>query len=152
MYHCYDPVSQKLFTSRHVDFLEHISYYCVPLSSHNLTQSKLLKNDPFDDVTHENPPVLSPVITEHAPKTTTPETTTSTKTVVDLPPSGRLKHKYKSTKRDDFVYSYHSNSFSSFIASVHRLHKPRSYRDAIFDPLWQVAMSEELIALHQTQT
>ncbi|GJZ67852.1 uncharacterized mitochondrial protein-like protein [Tanacetum coccineum] len=42
--------------------------------------------------------------------------------------------------------------FSSFIASIHRLHEPKSYREAVCDPLWQVAMAEELAALHQTQT
>ncbi|GJX59951.1 retrovirus-related pol polyprotein from transposon TNT 1-94 [Tanacetum coccineum] len=40
----------------------------------------------------------------------------------------------------------------SFIASVHRLHEPESYREAVCDPLWQVAMAEELAVLHQTQT
>ncbi|GJT11848.1 RNA-directed DNA polymerase, eukaryota, reverse transcriptase zinc-binding domain protein [Tanacetum coccineum] len=39
-----------------------------------------------------------------------------------------------------------------FIASVHRLHEPESYREVGYDPLWQVAMVEELVALHQTHT
>ncbi|GJW80105.1 gag-pol polyprotein [Tanacetum coccineum] len=43
-------------------------------------------------------------------------------------------------------------SFSLFIAFVHRLHEPESYRVAVCDPLWQVAMVEELVALHQTHT
>ncbi|GJZ09572.1 uncharacterized mitochondrial protein-like protein [Tanacetum coccineum] len=42
-------------------------------------------------------------------------------------------------------------SFSLFIVSVHRLHEPESYREAVCDPLWQVAMAEKLVALHQTQ-
>ncbi|GJV70519.1 putative reverse transcriptase domain-containing protein [Tanacetum coccineum] len=49
-------------------------------------------------------------------------------------------------QREKHVY------LSSFIASVHRLHEPESYREAVCDPLWQVAMAEELAALHQTQT
>ncbi|GJV55003.1 gag-pol polyprotein, partial [Tanacetum coccineum] len=40
----------------------------------------------------------------------------------------------------------------SFIAFVHRLHEPESYREDVCDLLWQVAMAEELVALHQTQT
>ncbi|GKD25491.1 gag-pol polyprotein, partial [Tanacetum coccineum] len=40
----------------------------------------------------------------------------------------------------------------SFIAFVHRLHEPESYREVVCDPLWHVAMVEELAALHQTQT
>ncbi|GJR96168.1 gag-pol polyprotein [Tanacetum coccineum] len=39
---------------------------------------------------------------------------------------------------------------NSFIAFVHRLHKPLSYREAVFGSLWQVAIAEELAALHQT--
>ncbi|GJY02384.1 putative reverse transcriptase domain-containing protein [Tanacetum coccineum] len=161
--------SQKLYTSCHVDFLEHISYYYVPASSHNLTQSKLIKVDPFDDVTHEPPPFVArnnrtcsrstskttettPEITPETTPDTIPETTTSTKIVVDPPPSGQPKCNCKSTKRDDFVYSCYSDSFSSFIMFVNRLHKLESYRDAVCDPLWQVAMAEELAALHQTQT
>nr|GEU67883.1 hypothetical protein [Tanacetum cinerariifolium] len=40
----------------------------------------------------------------------------------------------------------------SFIASVHRLYEPESYKEVVCVPLWQVAMAEELAALHQTQT
>nr|GFB30838.1 Gag-Pol polyprotein [Tanacetum cinerariifolium] len=61
-YRCYDPVGQKLFTSRHVDFLEHILYYSVHASLYNLIQCELLKINHFDDVTNELPPVLSLVI------------------------------------------------------------------------------------------
>nr|GEW05505.1 uncharacterized mitochondrial protein AtMg00810-like [Tanacetum cinerariifolium] len=149
---------QKLYTSRNVDFLEHIRYYSVPASSHNLTQTEFIKIDPFDNVPHEPQPVLSLVITEPVPKTTletieaTSETTTSTETVVDRPPSGRPKRNCKSTKRDGFVYSCYSDSFSSFIAFVNFLHEPESYRDVVCDPFWQVAMAEELVALYQTQT
>ncbi|GKD99976.1 gag-pol polyprotein [Tanacetum coccineum] len=63
-------------------------------------------------------------------------------------PSSRPKHNCKSTKRDDFVYSCYSSTFSSFIDFVHRLHKPVSYREVVYGPLWQVAMAEELAALH----
>ncbi|GKD42938.1 gag-pol polyprotein [Tanacetum coccineum] len=48
-YHCYDPVGQKLYTSRHVQFLEHAPYFSVPASSHHLTQPGLIKLDPFDN-------------------------------------------------------------------------------------------------------
>nr|GFA45553.1 Gag-Pol polyprotein [Tanacetum cinerariifolium] len=39
-----------------------------------------------------------------------------------------------------------------FIVSVHRLHELVSYRRSACDPLWQVSMAEELVALHQTRT
>ncbi|GJW44705.1 uncharacterized mitochondrial protein-like protein [Tanacetum coccineum] len=135
--------SQKLYTHHDVDFLEHIPYYSIPASSHNLTQSELIKIDHFDDVAYEPLPILPLVITgpileitlettnttldttsETTPETTlettpntTPQTTTSTETVVDPPTSGRPKSNCKSKKRDDFV-----------------------------------AMAEELAALHQNQT
>lgn len=47
-YRCYDPVGHKLYTSRHVDFSEHIPYFSVLPSSHDLTQSELIKLDSFD--------------------------------------------------------------------------------------------------------
>ncbi|GJZ65759.1 retrovirus-related pol polyprotein from transposon TNT 1-94 [Tanacetum coccineum] len=131
-YRCYDPVDQKLFTSRHVDFLEHIPYYSVLASSHNLTQSELIKIDPFEEltpivslitlepasntplettITTETPLVL---VSEATPTVTQPPTTTQSSTKVVV---GRPKRDYKSTKRDAFV-----------------------------------SMAEELAALHQTQT
>ncbi|GKC24008.1 retrovirus-related pol polyprotein from transposon TNT 1-94 [Tanacetum coccineum] len=94
-YRCYDSIGQKLDTSRHVDFLEHIPYYSIPTSSHNLTQFELMKIDPFEEPT--------PLV-----------------------------------------------SFASFVASIHSLHEPKSYTEAVYDPLWQGAMAEELVALHQT--
>nr|GEX34451.1 putative reverse transcriptase domain-containing protein [Tanacetum cinerariifolium] len=117
-------------------FLEYISYYFDLASSHNLTQSELIKIDPFDAVTHEPPPVKRVPVPETTSETTTPHTTTSIEIVVDPPPSGQPKHNFKSTKRDDFVYSCYSNSFSSFIFSVHCLHEPESYRVAVCDPIW----------------
>ncbi|GKA41232.1 uncharacterized mitochondrial protein-like protein, partial [Tanacetum coccineum] len=112
---------------------EHIPYYSVLASSHNLTQSKLIKIDPFEEPT----PIVSLITPE--PASNTPlETTITTETplvtvfeatpTVTQPPStttqsstkvvvGRPKRDYKSTKRDAFV-----------------------------------SMTEELAALHQTQT
>ncbi|GKE10469.1 uncharacterized mitochondrial protein-like protein [Tanacetum coccineum] len=57
-------------------------------------------------------------------------TQSSIKVVTGTPLNGQPKCNYNSTKRDDFVYSCYS---SSFIASVHRLHEPMSYREAFFD-------------------
>ncbi|XP_073270455.1 uncharacterized protein [Primulina huaijiensis] len=44
------------------------------------------------------------------------------------------------------------HSFASFVASVHCLSEPLSYREAVGNTFWQKAMAEELTALHQTQT
>ncbi|PWA50654.1 gag-pol polyprotein [Artemisia annua] len=117
---------------------EHIPSYSVPASSHDLTLSELIKVDPFDDEVEQPPPVVTPIVTEiplEIPQEIPTNTTTKTphvstitqppptatqssiEVVVGPPPSGRPKRNCKSTKRDDFVYSCHSNSFSSFIAS-----------------------------------
>ncbi|GKB09211.1 gag-pol polyprotein [Tanacetum coccineum] len=81
-YRCYDPVDQKLYTSRHVDFLEHIPYYSVPVSSHNLTRSEVIKIDPFE----EPIPVVSPIISEPCHTPTSERTTIKTPLVADTPP------------------------------------------------------------------
>ncbi|XP_047314470.1 uncharacterized protein LOC124918333 [Impatiens glandulifera] len=47
-YRCFDPVSQKLYVSRHVVFLEHISFFSFPTSSNHMTQADLVRIDPFD--------------------------------------------------------------------------------------------------------
>ena len=59
---------------------------------------------------------------------------------------------HKSTKLPDFFYSYYSSSFTSFLASIHCLFEPSSYKEVIVYPLWQQAMNEELSALHKINT
>ncbi|GJZ96170.1 zinc finger, CCHC-type containing protein [Tanacetum coccineum] len=79
--------------------------------------------------TTETPPVI---ISEATPTVTQPPPTTtqlSFEVVVVPPVNVRPTHIHKSTRKDDFVYSCYSSSFSSFIASVHRLHEPESYRE-----------------------
>ena len=59
-YSCFDPVSQKLYVSRHVVFLKHIPFFSIPASTHNLTKSELIHIDPFSDNTYSfSPQVLS---------------------------------------------------------------------------------------------
>ena len=64
----------------------------------------------------------------------------------------RSTHICKSTKSLDFAYSCYSSSFTSFLAPIHCLSQPSSYKEAILDPYWQQAMDEELKALHRTNT
>jgi len=70
---------------------------------------------------------------------------------VDPPPRQSIRIR-KSTKLPDFAYSCYSSSFTSFLASIHCLFEPSSYKEAILDSLWQQAMDEELSALHKTYT
>jgi len=66
-YGCFDPVSKKLYVSRHVVFLEHVPFFSILTSSHYLITSYVIKIDPFniDDTTPTSVPtpesVLSPI-------------------------------------------------------------------------------------------
>jgi hypothetical protein len=70
---------------------------------------------------------------------------------VDPPPRQSIRI-CKSIKLLDFAYSCYSSSFTSFLASIHCLFEPPSYKEAILNPLWQQAMVKELSALHKTDT
>lgn len=84
--------------------------------------------------------------------TDTPEASSSP-TVPQAPSEIVSIHTHsKSTKLPDFAFSCYSSSFSTFLASIHCLSEPSSYKEAILDPLWQQAMDEELSALHETVT
>ena len=50
-YRCFDPIAQKLYVSRHVMFLEHIPFFSIPTSTHDMTKSDLIRIDPFSDDT-----------------------------------------------------------------------------------------------------
>ena len=163
-YRCYDPVSQKLYVSRHVTFLEHIPFYSIPPTSHNVTKSDLLHIDPFDvdiEATDSSMPPDLPLAEnsttssvpgyETAPVTVEPETAPVPVEIED-PTLRRSTRPIKSTKLPDFVYSAYSGSFASFVANIHHLSEPASFREAVLDPLWQNAMAEELTALYQTRT
>ncbi|KAJ9567342.1 LOW QUALITY PROTEIN: hypothetical protein OSB04_003308 [Centaurea solstitialis] len=159
-YRCFDPVSQKLYVSRHVTFLEHIPFFSIPAQSHDVTQSDLRSIDPFDVDTddtfpdvpaHETSATSDPPETSTSSDSATPMTAPAPDETTDVPPRKSTRTR-KSTKLPDFAYSSYSASFASFITNIHRLTEPESYREAISDPLWQNAMAEELTALYQTHT
>ncbi|KAJ9548119.1 hypothetical protein OSB04_020662 [Centaurea solstitialis] len=161
-YRCFDPVSQKLYVSRHVTFLEHIPFFSIPAQSHDVTQSDLRSIDPFvidtDDIpAHETSTTSETSATSDTSETSrssdsaTPMTAPTPDETTDVPLRKSTRTR-KSTKLPDFAYSSYSASFASFIANIHRLTEPESYREAISNPLWQNAMAEELTALYQTHT
>jgi len=113
-YHCFDLVSQKLYVSRHVVFLEHSTFFSISDSSRYLNKFDVIKIDPFyiDDTTPTYAPTLEPVltpITDTTPEVvlvdslTTP-TQSSLEVVVPLP-LVRPSHNRKSTQLPNFVYS-----------------------------------------------
>ena len=46
-YRCFDQTTQNLNVPRHVVFLEHIPFFYIPFSTHDLTRSDLIRIDPF---------------------------------------------------------------------------------------------------------
>jgi hypothetical protein len=48
-YRCFDPITQKLYMSRHVVFLEHIPFFSIPSTTHGLTKPDIICIDPFSE-------------------------------------------------------------------------------------------------------
>jgi len=48
-YHCFDPITQKLYMSRHVVFVEHIPFFSIPSTIHTLTRPNLIRIDLFSE-------------------------------------------------------------------------------------------------------
>jgi hypothetical protein len=46
-YRCFDPITRKLYVSRHVVFLEHIPFFSIPSTTHNLTRLDIIRIDLF---------------------------------------------------------------------------------------------------------
>jgi hypothetical protein len=162
-YRYYDPITQKLYVSRHVVFLEHIPFFSIPSTTHSLTKTDLIHIDPFSEDSGNDTSLHVRSICTHNSACTgtllsgTPEAPFSftapqaSSEIVDPPPRQSIRIR-KSTKLLDFAYSCSSSSFTSFLAFIHCLFEPSSYKEAILDPLWQQALDEELSALHKTDT
>jgi len=162
-YRCFDSITQKLYVSRHVVFLEHIPFFFIPSTTHSLTKSDIIHIDPFsEDSGNDTSPYVRSICTHNSagtgtllsgtPKASFSSTTPQASSEIVDPPLRQSIRIHKSTKLPDFAYSCYSSSFTFFLASIHCFFEPSSYKEAIFDPLWQQAMDEELSALHKTDT
>jgi hypothetical protein len=149
--------------SRHVVFLEHILFFSIPSSTHSLTKTDLIHIDPFsEDSGNDTSPHVRSICTHNFVGTGTllfgtseaPFSSTAPQASSEImdPPLRQSIRIRKSTKLPDFVYSCYSSSFTSFLASIHCLFEPSSYKEAILDALLQQAMDEELSALYKTDT
>jgi hypothetical protein len=131
-YCCFDPITQKLYVSRHVVFLEHIPFFSIPSTTHNPTTSDIIRINPFsEDSGNDTSPHVQSISTHNSAGTGTllsgtpeaPFSSTAPQTsseIVDPPPRQSIRIR-KSTKLPDFVYSCYSSSFTSFLASIHCL-------------------------------
>jgi hypothetical protein len=71
-YHCFDPITQKLYVSRHVVFLEHIPFFSIPSATHSLTKSDLIHIDPFfEDSGNDTSPYVRSICTHSSAGTGT---------------------------------------------------------------------------------
>jgi len=147
-YRCFDPITQKLYVSCYVVFLEHIPFFSILSTTHSLTRPGISHIDPFskdsDSLSSHVPSTLDtlshvqPICTNHCAGTdtlflsTTPQASSK---IVD-PPLCQSICFCISIKLLEFAYSCYSSSFTSFLASVHCLSKPSSYKKAILDPFF----------------
>jgi hypothetical protein len=153
-YRCFDSITHKLYVSYYVVFLEHIPLFSIPSTTHSLTRLGIIHIDPFSKdsdslsshvpSTLDTPSHVRPIYTNHYAGTdtlfsSTPEAPFSSTTpqasskIVD-PPLRQSIYICTSIKLLEFAYSYYSSSFTSFLASIHCLSEPSSYKKAILDP------------------
>jgi len=162
-YRCFDPITQKLYVSRHVVFLKHIFFFSIPSTTHSLTKSDIIRIDPFsEDSGNDTFPHVRSICTHNSTGTdtllsSTPEAPFSSTApqasseIVDPPPRQSIRIR-KSTKLPKFAYSCYSSLFTSFLASIHCLFEPSSYKEAILNPFWQQVMHKKLSTLHKIDT
>jgi hypothetical protein len=97
-YRCFDPITQKLYVSRHVVFLEHIPFFSISSTTHSLTRPDLIRIDSFS----ENSDNLS----SHIPSTS------------GTPPYVQLICTHHSTGTDILLFGTPEVSFSSTALQV----------------------------------
>jgi hypothetical protein len=153
-------------------FLEHIPFFSIPSTTHSLTRPNIIHINPFSEdsdslsfqvpSTSNTPSHVRPICTHHSAGINTllsgtlealfSSTASQASSKIVYPPLCQSIRIHKSIKLPDFAYSCYSSSFTSFLAFIHCLSKPFSYKEAILDPLWQQAMDEKLSTLYKTDT
>jgi len=150
----------------------YIPFFSILSTTHSLTRSDLIHIDPFSKnsdslssqvpSTSNTPPYVWSIHIDHSVGTDTLFSDTlealffstvlqALSETVDLPLCQSISI-HKSIKLSYFVYSCYSSSFTLFLAFIHYLSKPSSYKEAIFYPFLQQAMDEEFSALYKIDT
>ena len=176
-YRCYDPISHRLRISRSVVFWEHRSFVKLSHFHASLSSSSVL--DLFPDeahilsvaapdplVTFPNSPidfsVYPPDILDPFPSSPFNEQVEDEQ-VEDELPNLELRSLAPALPEDlaQEIPPRHLTQIRSIPAhlldyhcytALATLHKPHTYREASADPLWQIAMKEELDALSKNHT
>ncbi|KAL6328709.1 hypothetical protein AAG906_003395 [Vitis piasezkii] len=143
-YRCYDPVSHRLRVSRNVVFWEHRLFVELSHFRSSLTNSSVLEIFP-DEYFYASPrQVADEQIDDELPhfETGSPAPTLPEDPPQDIPP----RHSTRVRSIPPHLLDYHCYT------ALATLHEPQTYREASTDPLWQIAMKEELDALTKNHT
>ncbi|RVW24113.1 Retrovirus-related Pol polyprotein from transposon TNT 1-94 [Vitis vinifera] len=161
-YRCYDPVSHRLRVSRNVVFWEHRLFVELSHFRSFLTNSSVLEIFPDESLvpsTNTFDPHLdfSPDIFDASPRQVadeqinnelphfepgSPAPALPEDPPQDIPP----RHSTRVRSIPPHLLDYHCYT------ALATLHEPQTYREASTDPLWQIAMKEELDALTKNHT
>ena len=115
-YRCFDPITQKLYISCHVVFLEHKLFFSIPSTTHSLTKPDLICINLFsEDSDSHNSPHVRPICTHNSAGTdtllsSTPEalfssTAPQASSEILDPPLCQSIRIHKSIKLPNFAYS-----------------------------------------------
>ncbi|WJZ99277.1 hypothetical protein VitviT2T_017734 [Vitis vinifera] len=161
-YRCYDPVSHRLRVSRNVVFWEHRLFVELSHFRSSLTNSSVLEIFPDESLvpstnTFDPPLDFSPDIFDVSPRQVADEQIddelphfepgSPAPALPEDPPQDIPRH--HSTRVRSIpprLLDYHCYT------ALATLHEPQTYREASTDPLWQIAMKEELDALTKNHT
>ncbi|RVW73373.1 Retrovirus-related Pol polyprotein from transposon TNT 1-94 [Vitis vinifera] len=156
-YRCYDPVSHRLRVSRNVIFWEHRLFVELSHFRSSLTNSSVLEIFPDESLvpsanTFDLHLDFSPDIFDASPRQVadeqiihelphfepgSPAPALPEDPPQDIPP----RHSTRVRSIPPHLLDYHCYT------ALATLHEPQTYREASTDPLWQIAMKEELDAL-----
>ena len=141
--------------SRHVVFWEHKMFYQLPHVPASLIPSIDLLPDLFPEESptslSNSPPSITDVPSHAYDKLPVPiiDVPTATAPTVDLAGSSDLMH---------FAFPHRVTTIPSHLRDFHcfsalaSLQEPQTFHEASSNPLWKLAMKEELDALHKTRT
>ncbi|XP_059590521.1 retrovirus-related Pol polyprotein from transposon RE2 [Vitis vinifera] len=161
-YRCYDPVSHRLRVSRNVVFWEHRLFVELSHFRSSLTNSSVLEIFPDESLvpsanTFDLHLDFSPDIFDASPRQVadeqiihelphfepgSPAPALPEDPPQDIPP----RHSTRVRSIPPHLLDYHCYT------ALATLHEPQTYREASTDPLWQIAMKEELDALTKNHT
>ncbi|RVW11705.1 Retrovirus-related Pol polyprotein from transposon TNT 1-94 [Vitis vinifera] len=161
-YRCYDPVSHRLRVSRNVVFWEHRLFVELSHFHSSLTNSSVLEIFLDESLvpstnTFDPPLDFSPNIFDASPRQVadaqiddklphfepgSPAPALPEDPPQDLPP----RHSTRVRSIPPHLLDYHCYT------ALATLHEPQTYCEASTDPLWQIAMKEELDTLTKNHT